>query len=155
MLPVRRVPCLALLALLALAPPARADETPLMPPGPEGDILRVEARRFEATVAADVPALQEILGEELRFIHSNGTVEGKYVFIAALESGRLDYVSARSRDTEVRVYGDAGVVQGTAVLEVRSAGGPVQKLLNLCTAVYAKREGSWRLVAYQSTRAAE
>jgi ketosteroid isomerase-like protein len=155
MLELRRAPRLALLLLLALAAPAGAAEQAPLPPGPEGEILRAETRRFEATVAADVPALQEILGEELRFIHSNGTVEGKYVFIAALESGRLDYVSARSRDTEVRVYGDAGVVQGTAVLEVRAAGGAVQKLLNLYTAVYAKRDGSWRLVAYQSTRAAD
>jgi ketosteroid isomerase-like protein len=152
--PVRRAPCLALLALLALAAPALADTKPL-PPGPEGEILRTEARRCEAIVAADVPALQEILGEELRFVHSNGTVEAKYVFIAALESGRLDYVSVRTRDTAVHVYGDAGVVQGTAVLEVRAAGGPIQKLLNLFTAVYAKRDGAWRLVAYQSTRAPE
>ena len=154
MLALRLAACLAVLASFALASPGLA-EPPPPPAGPEGDILRTEARRHEAIVAADVPVLQEILGEELRFVHSNGTVEGKHAFIAALESGRLDYVSVRMRDTAVRVYGDASVVQGTALLEVRSAGGPGQKLVNLFSAVYAKRDGSWRLVAYQSTRAAQ
>lgn len=148
----RLVPCLALLGLLCQAALARAEP---LPPGAEGEILRAEARRYQALVDADVPALQEILGEELRFIHSNGSVENKYVFIAALESGRLDYLAARARDSAVRVYGDTGVVIGTAVLEVSAAAGPTQKLKNLFTAVYVKRDGVWRLVAYQSTRAAE
>jgi hypothetical protein len=147
-------PALALtaLTLLAPAPSVRAEKAPL-PPGPEGDLLRVEDRRYQAMVDVDVPALQEILGDELHFTHANGSVDTKYVLIASLESGRLDYVSARSRDPVVRVYGDAAVVLGTGVLEVRIASGPIVKLKNLFTAVYAKRDGAWRLVAYQSTKA--
>jgi Domain of unknown function (DUF4440) len=143
---------IAALAWLALAPSVRAEQAPL-PPGPEGDLLRLEERRYRAMVDVDVAALQEILGDELRFTHANGSVDTKYVLIASLESGRLDYVSARSRDPAVRVYGDAAVVVGTGVLEVRVSSGPIMKLKNLFTAVYAKRDGAWRLVAYQSTKA--
>ena len=150
----RALPLLAL-ALLALgaARPALANEP--LPPGPEGELLQAEQQRTRAMVDADIPALQALFGDELRFTHANGSVETKYVLLAALESGRLDYVSARSRDLVVHAYGEAGVVAGTAVLEVSAAGGPVQKLRNLFTAVYAKRDGAWRLVAYQSTRAPE
>lgn len=141
--------------LLALgAPPLTQAKEPL-PPGPEGELLQAEQQRQQALVDADVPALQELLGEELRFTHSNGSVETKYVLLASLESGRLDYVSARGRDVVALAYGEAGVVAGTAVLELRAAGGPLQKVRNVFTAVYVKREGAWRLVAYQSTRAPE
>jgi ketosteroid isomerase-like protein len=52
-----------------------------------------------------------------------------------------------------RAYGDAGVVSGSVQARVRSAGGPERKLRTLYTAVYAKRDGAWQLVAYQSTAA--
>jgi ketosteroid isomerase-like protein len=143
-------------APLARAGPAGAWETgePL-PPGPEGEVLRAEERRLAAVVGADAAALQEILDDELRFTHSTGQVDTKYVYIASLESGRLDYLEARARDVTARVYGDAGVLTGTTVLRLRVGGGEPQKAKLLYTAVYAKRDGAWRLVAYQSTRQPE
>jgi hypothetical protein len=152
---LRAAPCLALWLLLGAHPAAALEPNEPLPPGPEGEILRAEGRRAQALVDADVPALQELLADELRYTHSTGAVETKYVFIASLESGRLDYVSVRTRDEVVHVYGETGVVAGTAVLQVQAAGGAIQKLRSVFTAVYVKREGSWRLVAYQSTRAPE
>ena len=145
----------ALLALLALGPRAVAQPKPPAPSEAEAEIQHAEERRLQAMVDADVPALQELLGDELRFTHANGSVETKFVLIAALESGRMDYVSAKPRDQVVHVYGDTAVETGTMLLQVRAAGGPIQKLRNVFTAVYVKRDGAWRLVTYQSTRAPE
>jgi hypothetical protein len=167
---LRRAPrarALVLLLVLVAAQAARADEPlppgdsqPLppresrpLPPGAEGELLRAEALRQRALVDADLPALQRLLADELRFVHSNGRADTKPALLDALGAGRLDYVSARARDVVARVYGDAGVVAGSTVLEVRAAGAPSQPLRNVFTAVYARRDGAWRLVAYQSTRA--
>jgi ketosteroid isomerase-like protein len=136
------------LGLLALAAPAGAVADGAT------ELRRVEARRQQASVDADVPALAELLGDELRFVHASGNVATKAALIESLRSGRVDYVSIRAHDVEARVYGDAGVVTGAAELEVRAGGGPVQTLANLFTAVYARRDGVWRLVAYQSTPSA-
>jgi ketosteroid isomerase-like protein len=154
MLTPARATCVALLALAAWAAPARAlDPDQPLPPGAEGELLKADDRRLHALVDADVPALQALLGDELRYVHADGRAETKYVLIAALESGGTDYVAAKARDVVARAYGDAGVVSGTLQARVRSAGGTERKLRAVYTAVYAKRDGGWRLVAYQSTAA--
>ena len=53
----------------------------------------------------------------------------------------------------MRVYGEAGVAAGTRSLQMKTADGARRTLANVYTAVYAKRDGAWRLVAYQSTLA--
>ena len=143
-----------LLTALALAAAAAALEPgkPL-PPGPEGELLAVDAERARALIDADLTALRELCGDELRFVHANGVIETKYVLLAALESGRLDYLSIDTSGETVRVYGEAGVVSGNAVVRVRMPSGKRRRIDNVYTAVYAKRDGAWRLVAYQSTLA--
>ena len=104
--------------------PALASEP--LPPGPEGELLQRRAAAHRARWSTPTsPRSRRLFGDELRFIHANGSVETKYVLLAALESGRLDYVSAREPRPVVRVYGEAGVVRGhRACCEVRAAGGP-------------------------------
>jgi len=143
----------AVLVLAALATAGSAPVQEPLPPSPEGELRQTEQRRYRAMVDAELAALGPLLGEELRFVHSNGGVQDRAELLAALGSGRLDYLSVRTRDERVRAYGDTGVVGGAADLEVRAAGGPELALRILFTAVYAKRDGSWQLVAYQSTRA--
>ena len=145
---------LRVLLLLLIALPAAALEAgkPL-PPGPEGEVLAAEAERQRAFVDADLAALGGLCGEELRFTHASGTVQTKYRLLAALESGRLDYVSIRTRDESVHVYGETGVLTGNALVQIQLPGGKRRTIDNVYTAVYVKRDGAWRLVAYQSTEA--
>jgi ketosteroid isomerase-like protein len=145
----RHVLPFALLLLGGAAAPAQPDAASEA----AQEVLRAEALRLRASVDADVGALRALLAEELRFVHANGLAATRAALLDDLASGRVDYVSARPRSVEARVYGEAAVVTGTSLLEVRAGAGPVQRLENLFTAVYARREGAWRLVAYQSTRA--
>jgi ketosteroid isomerase-like protein len=150
-----RLACILLLPL-ALAGAAAADQPDApLPPGPEGEILAADRERVRALNDADVAVIGELFDEELRFIHSNGVVDTKHLLIAALESGRLDYLAIRTRDVTVRAYGEAGFASGTAAIDAKGPDGKRRTITNLYTAVYAKREGRWRLVSYQSTRAAK
>jgi ketosteroid isomerase-like protein len=148
-----RVACVLLLPLLLAGAGRALEPGKPLPPGPEGELLAIDAKRVRAQVDADIATVRELCGDELRFIHSNGNVETKYVFLAALESGRLDYLSIQTSDETVHVYGEAGFVSGNALFLVKTADGSRLTIANVYTAVYAKREGDWRLVLYQSTPA--
>jgi hypothetical protein len=143
-----------ILLLLVIALPAAALEPGKpFPPGPEGEILAAEAERQRALVDADLAALGTLCADELRFTHASGSVQTKYRLFAALESGRLDYVSIKTRDEIVNVYGETGVLSGDAAVQVQLPRGRRRTIDNVYTAVYVKRDGAWRLVAYQSTEA--
>ena len=151
---MKRIPTSVLLpallvALTAVAVAARAQTDPL---SPEGEVMVVEERRTQAMVDADVPALESLLADQLRFTHANGNVESKYQVIAALESKNLDYQSIETSGVVVRVYGSAAVVAGTAKVRLVELG-ERRRVDLVYTAVYARsEEGDWQLVAYQSTR---
>jgi ketosteroid isomerase-like protein len=135
-------------AALAFSIPALGQPDPL---SPEAEVQAAEQRRYQAMVAVDIPALEKLLGEELRYTHANGNSETKYEFIASLESRNLDYQLIEASDSTVHVYGDAATVTGRARLRVASRG-TRQKFELVFTAVHVRRDGAWQLVAYQSTR---
>jgi uncharacterized protein (TIGR02246 family) len=143
----------AVLTTVAVGPTAAAgDERAAAPAGAAAveEVRQVEARRYDAMVRGDLAALGELLAEDLTYTHSHGGVETKEQFLANLESGALRYRSISTDAVAIRVYGEAAVVTGAAVLEVTVGGREVTAPARF-TAVYARADGRWRLVAWQST----
>jgi hypothetical protein len=114
------------------------------------EIVHLEQRRYRALVGADAVALDVLLDPELVYTHSSGLVQGKADLIGSLEDGRLDYRNAKSRVEGLSVVGDTAIVTGRAELGVAAEGRSSDVVVRY-TAVYARRDGRWRLVAYQST----
>ncbi len=114
-------------------------------------LLGLDATRARATVAADLPVLERLLGEDLTYGHTNGQLEGKREFLDKLRSGARRYKALSTEDVHARVFGTAAVVTGTAAAEVESDGKPMSFELRY-TATYVQRQGQWVLVAYQSVR---
>ena len=117
---------------------------------PEAEILGVEARRYAAMREADLDALDPLLAEELVFTHANGSVQTKQELLDALGSGELRYLDVQLDRGSLRVYGETVVLTGISRLQVE-AGEQRRSLALRTTSVYVRREGGWRLVAYQST----
>jgi len=118
---------------------------------PAQKILDLETKRIAAMVAKDIPALDALLGDDLSYTHSGGSTDTKASFLALIkERGRylgIDYLK-----TQVSTWGDStAMVRGLA--QIRLEGTPGYQVLFLD--VWAIRNGTWKMVAWQATRVKE
>jgi len=120
----------------------------------ERDIMQCDDRRFKAMVRGDLTALRLALADSLTYTHSSGVHDTKAQFLDALTLGQLSYKSIIPEARSVRVYGGAGIVTGTAGMEIIARGQDTRFRIRYL-AVYVKAQDPWQLVAWQSTRVPE
>lgn len=115
-------------------------------------ILALEKTRLEAFRDNDQQVFASLISEDLTMVHSNGSVGGKNQEIAIMRPATADrpLPQLQIEDTLVRKYGDAAILVGNLV--EREQDGKVSLKLRF-TNVYGLREGQWKLVAGQLTRA--
>ena len=111
------------------------------------EVLALENRRIEAMLKGDVQALEEILADDLVYTHTTARLDTKASFIDAVKTGKSVYNSLELQFEEVRDLGDTAVVTGHGKFHVGN-----NKFELKFTDVYAKRNGAWQMVAWQSTR---
>jgi ketosteroid isomerase-like protein len=126
------------------------------PSGDAADVMRTEEARVAALDNGDLAALQRILAEDIRYVHASGMVDTKTSFLEAIRSGKLHYIEWHPRGLHVRVLGDTALVEGgyaVRVSDTRVQSTPFDVNI-LVLSVYARRDGRWLQVAWESTRAA-
>jgi uncharacterized protein (TIGR02246 family) len=117
------------------------------------EVARTEERRFQAMVERDFAALDRLLGDDLHYIHSDGSTDTKASFIAALREGTRSYPRITIDDLMVRVYhGNTAVLTGECTYHRTGPDGQPNNLRLLYTNVYVKRDGRWEMVSWQSHR---
>ena len=119
--------------------------------GIEADVLAADDRRFEAMRRGDWNALDLALADDLTYVHSTARLESKAEHIGNLRAGKPHYRGIAPRERKARVHGDIGVVNGVSEMHVENAG-KEQRFTVRYLAVYAKTQGMWRMIAWQSTR---
>ena len=121
----------------------------------EAGVRVAETARTAALVRGDIPALQTLMGDDITYVHSSGQADTKSSFLDAIRSGQLRYHSWLPKKMNVRVMGDAAVLNG--VYSVRVTNSSVQKdpieMDVFFLTVYARRDGRWQQIAWQTTRA--
>ena len=118
------------------------------------EVMRAEESRVAALVQSDTPALDRILGDDLRYVHASGMVDTKASFLSAIRSGKLHYLHWQPNGLHVRVLGDSAVLEGAYSVQVsdtRMQPDPFNVNI-LVLSVYARRDGRWQQIAWQSTR---
>jgi uncharacterized protein (TIGR02246 family) len=119
------------------------------------EVLAAEQSRVAALEAQDVPALEKIMADDVTYVHASGHADTKTSYLEAIRSGQLHYISWQPKSMEVRALGkDAAVLHGEYAIRAIDTRVQAQPLdLNiLFLAVYARREGRWQQIAWQSTR---
>lgn len=117
---------------------------------PAAEVLAREDARIAAMLAADRATLGGILADDYTHAHNNGLVESKQEYLTRSIGGPIKYRRFDPADRQVRVYGDAAVITGRAAVGVEIEG-QARSVDVRFQAVYVKREGAWRIVAWQAT----
>jgi ketosteroid isomerase-like protein len=114
-------------------------------------VKALDTKRFEVTTKNDLDSLASLLADDLVYVHSSATVDGKSAYIEALRSGRTRYNSIEPSDVSVRVYGNTAIVNGTAKLSV-TTNGQTNAFSLRYTDVWVLRDNKWQMVSWHSTR---
>lgn len=125
--------------------------TPALHAAAADEVLAAENARADALVRADYDAVERLLADDLTYTHSTAALDTKAAFLESLRSGRLRYQQIQHEDPKVRVYGDIAIINSTVRILAVNRGQENRNHLRV-TIVYAKRDGRWQMVAWQSTR---
>lgn len=114
-------------------------------------IIALDKERMQAMANKDIDKLNDLLCKNLVYTHSSARLDTKQSLIGGIESGSTAYKSVEPSDVEAQDLGDVVVLTGTAQIYVVSNGTPNEFGVRF-TDVYQNQGGTWRMVAWQSTK---
>jgi ketosteroid isomerase-like protein len=118
------------------------------------DVRAADAQRLAATISGDTGRLERLLSDDLRYAHSDGRVQTKRQFIAAVASSRIKYLAITPESVEWQpVNPGAWCESGRARLVALADGRRAEFTLRFL-AVWRQETGGWRLLSYQSSQLA-
>jgi hypothetical protein len=113
-------------------------------------VKALEDRRYAAMIAADDETMNELFADTLCYTHSHGGIDTKPVYIDNLTSGRAAYRAIERFDEEFIEY-DNTVVVSTRVILHLTVGDVERTVTARATVTWARTDGRWQFVAWQST----
>ncbi len=114
-------------------------------------IIALDKERMQAMADKDIAKLNNLLCKNLVYTHSSARLDTKQSLIAGMESGSTVYISVQPSEVEAQDLGDVVVLTGVAQISVVSNGTPNAFGVRF-TDVYQNQGGTWRMVAWQSTK---
>ncbi len=112
-------------------------------------IEALDAQRIQAILTRNFTALEPMLGEDLRYIHSSAVQEDKKQYLEKLNSGYYSYHGLDLQNREMRVLGDVVLVNGDLRIDVEVKAGR-KVILSRFLQVWARRPAGWQMVSWQS-----
>ena len=115
-------------------------------------IRAFEQARYQALVKRDFLALETMIAPELVYTHSNGNLEDRQAYFAALEKRTYEFDKFETDSTQYRFLNRRAVV-ATGVARIAGAyqGKPFD-IRGRFTALYVRRNNRWQLHTWQTTK---
>jgi ketosteroid isomerase-like protein len=117
----------------------------------EQQITTVTDQLNQAFGKGDVGWMEKHFADDFTAIHSNGALVTKAQEIDNVKTGKIKWASVDLHDRKIHVLGDTAVVITLASSTGTIAGNPYSGDFRT-TQVWVKRNGDWKMVAFQSTR---
>ena len=112
---------------------------------------RAEDARYAAQTGDDFAALEQLIGDDLVYIHSSALVDSKASYIEALRNGTVKYKVMKRSDVTVRTYGCMALISGLGNFDVRVRGQDLSVEIRFHS-IWAKRAAGVQFVSWEATR---
>ena len=114
-------------------------------------VIALDKERMQAMVDRDAAKLKNMICKDLIYTHSSARLDTKESLIGNMESGATVYKACTPSDVEALDLGDSVVLTGRADITVKAHGHPNFFSVRF-TDVWQNQDGTWRMVAWQSTK---
>jgi ketosteroid isomerase-like protein len=114
-------------------------------------VIDLDRQRMQAMASKDVATLDALIADDLVYTHSSARLDTKRSLIEGMTSGKTVYTGVEPSDVKAQDLGDTVVLTGVAQIKVTVNGAPNAFGVRF-TDVYARRNGRWQMVTWQSTR---
>lgn len=142
---MRRVFLLPLmLVLVSISVKAQNDETMT-----KMNVMAGMMNLRNALLSKDSIALSKVLADDVTYGHTNGLTQSKAELIRSIMSGEQDYKTIEPSDMNVRVYGNAAIVNMKSKVEMNYQGKPLDLNMKVLL-VWINKSDNWQIVARQS-----
>ena len=114
-------------------------------------VIDLDKERMEAMAQGDVLKLSNMLCDNLVYTHSTSRLDTKQSLVGDIASGNTVYNSVLPSEVNAQDLGDAVVLTGVAQMSV-TRNGNLNEFAARFSDVYQNQNGTWRMVAWQSTK---
>jgi Domain of unknown function (DUF4440) len=114
-----------------------------------GDLREIEAleqREARAMLAADASTLQTLWADDMVVNSTSNLIAGKQILLEMIKSGRLKLRTYERRPVRITVFSDLVVSTGNEVSQLITDTSEFKLFVSYMN-VWAKRNGSWQLLA--------
>lgn len=113
-------------------------------------IEALDERRVRAILAKDFDTVAQLIGDDLKYVHSSAVQEDKALYLERLRNGHYNYRALNVIERGFRVFGDVVLVNGDILIDVE-VGTITKSLTSRFLQVWARRAGNWQMVSWHST----
>jgi len=120
----------------------------------EQQIKTIGEQLSAAMLKADADAMDKILADDYTGVRGDGSVLTKAQEIEKYKSGAIKYATNEIKDLKIRVYGHTAVSTSLSFSKnIRDGKEHIGTTRNI--RVWVKQKGTWKCVAYQTTRVSQ